>query len=103
MLVCSVFSSRQNEILTVAGIFFVCAMTVSACAEKKNCFTQCYEPALDGYGDGCGFAEQVTEKECRTHQWCDTTEYETHTSWGEVPDWCSDNPEKYRKLNERGK
>ncbi len=64
----------------------------SGCAEKKDCFHQCYEESLGGFGDDCGYALELTEEECRAWQ-CDADgTRQVRVSWGELPAWCLEDP-----------
>ena len=82
--------------LSLAGALLIHA---GGCAERKTCFFQCHEPALNGFGDGCSIMLDTTEEECRTNR-CDENREVRH-AWGEVPKWCSDHPEKYQRYLER--
>lgn len=60
---------------------------VGGCEEKKTCYFQCYEPALDGFDEGnCGHMEQATEVECGEVEFCD--DRRSRRSWGDLPSWC---------------
>ncbi len=77
------------------GAILSASILLLGCAEKKTCYYQCYEPALDGFGTSCGMAEKLTKEECST-MFCNHEGEEVRHSWGEVASWCSDDPERYR-------
>jgi hypothetical protein len=76
---------RRFIALALSGL--MSSALLVGCAEKKTCYFQCFEPAIKGYTKDCGMVERVSAQECRQMK-CDEGR-DVRTSWGEVPDWCT--------------
>lgn len=73
-------------------VALVSCFLFGGCAEKKDCFHQCYEESLGRFGDSCGYALELTEEECAAWR-CDVEgRRQVRVSWGELPDWCPEDP-----------
>ena len=83
----------------VTFVLMLVLVGLAGCVEKKRCYHQCYEPALEGYGDSCGFTEDLTLEECKTlavgctSQTPEEEQRRLRRSWGHAPSYCSQDSE----------